>query len=371
MRVGIFTYSMTEGVFSSFYSYTRQLLAAMKRLEPGLEVVLLNPYPNSQLPWYREWPTYPVPSLRLVPGAATWGNLVLHQAARRLQLDILHDPCGIAPFLAPRNGYKRIVTIHDAIPLAAPEVQPLATRLIFRTLVPLSRHTADAVLVPSQDAAQNLERHAHLPPSKLHVTPMGVHTPEPMEPSAVRAVLDRLGVSRPYFLYVGALVPRKNVGRIVQAFARLRSEVPQARLVIAGAAVYKAHQIYREAQSLEGVVFTGHVSDEELHALYYGALALVWPSLYEGFGRPPLEAMAHGTPVITSSVSSMPEVVGDAALLVNPLDVEAIAGAMLRIWQDQGLSDELRRRGLERARAFTWEATARKTLEVYRRTLHG
>lgn len=371
MRIGFFTYSMTEGVFSSFYSYTRQLVAAMKQLEPGLEVVLLNPYPESKLPWYREWPTYPVPSLRKVPGAATLGNLVLHQVARRLELDILHDPCGIAPFLAPRNGYKRVVTIHDAIPLIAPEVQPLATRLIFRTLVPLSRHTADAVLVPSLDAAQNLERHARLPASKLYVTPMGVHPPEPMEPSTVQAVLDKLGISQPYFLYVGALVPRKNVGRILQAFARLRSEMPQAGLVIAGAAVYKAHAIYQQARAIEGVVFTGHVSEEELHALYYGALALIWPSLYEGFGRPPLEAMAHGTPVITSNVSSLPEVAGDAALLVNPLEVEAIAAAMRRVYEDAELRQMLAERGLERARGFSWEATARKTLEVYRCTLYS
>lgn len=364
MRVGFFTYGMDRSL-SGIGRYAVELTRALKKLEPGLEIVLLNPYPHSELEWYGEFETYAVPSLARVPLAASLGNLVLHQAARRLKLDILHDPCGIAPFLMPAAGYRRVVTVHDAAPLATPDLQPLATRLIFRTLIPWARLSADAVLTVSHHAAGDLERLAGIPKAKLHVTYNGVNPPPPMSQAEVAGVLERLGIEAPYFLYVGNLVARKNLPRLVQAFGLLRQDIPEARLVIVGARQWKSHELFQ--QDLTHVLVLGYVRDEDLHALYYGARALAFPSLYEGFGIPALEAMAHGTPVLTSNASSLPEVVGEAALLVDPSSIESIREGLGRMWEDAGLRESLRQKGLERARMFTWEKTALSTLEVYRR----
>jgi len=370
MRVGFFTYGMGQRL-TGIGRYTVELTRALKAAEPGLEIVLLNPYPDSPLEWYREFETYPVPTLQKVPAAASLGNWLLHRAALELQLDILHDPCGIAPFLIPTKAYRRVTTIHDAIPLVMPEVQPLATRLIFRTLVPLARYTADAIFTVSQHAALDLARHARLPQSKLFVAPNAVNPPLAISEAEVRAALERLGVIPPYFLAVGQLASRKNLPRLLEAFALLRRENPELSLAVVGPSTWKGHEIFQKARNLEGVTLTGFVSDSDLDALYYGALALVFPSLYEGFGIPALEAMAHGTPVLAARASALPEVVGEAGLLFDPTSVEAIAAAMRRIWQDKGLREELRRRGLERAKRYTWAETAGKTLEVYRNLSGG
>ncbi len=374
MRIGVFTYGIEGQRMTGIARYAVELTRALRRVEPDLEIVLLNPYPESDHAWYREFPTYPLPLLRTLPMAATLGNWQLHRAASELELDVLHDPCGIAPFLMPKQRYLRVTTVHDAIPALYPETQPLLTRLVFQTLVRASARTADAVLTVSQASADDLHRVYGLPRSTLHAIPNGVTRPEPQLPQDVAAALERLGVERPYYLYVGALHPRKNLARVCEAFARVRATHPETRLVIVGPPSWGAHETLRgvleQARSESGVTFTGFVSDDDLAVLYRGALALVFPSLYEGFGLPALEAMSHGAPVVTSNVSSLPEVVGEAALLVDPTIVEAIADAMARLVVDEPLRARLADAGRRRAAGFTWEDTARRTLDVFRAGCH-
>jgi glycosyltransferase involved in cell wall biosynthesis len=370
VRIGVFTYGIEGEHMTGIARYAVELTRALRRLDPTVEITLLNPYPDSDHPWYREFPTYPLPSLRRLPFAATLGNWQLHRSALELELDVLHDPCGIAPFVLPRAlvRYARVTTVHDAVPAVYPETQPWLTRATFATLVRLAGRTADAILTVSRASADDLVRHYRLPAAKVHITPNGFAPLPALAPDAVGAALDRLDVEPPYLLYVGALHPRKNLPRVLEAFARVRDEAPDKRLVVVGPPSWGASDVLRQvlARVGDGVTFTGFVSDTDLQALYQGTHALVFPSLYEGFGLPPLEAMGHGTPVITSNVSSLPEVVGDAALLVDPLSVDAIAGAMRRILGDAELRADLSRRGEERSRAFSWEATARGTLQVYR-----
>jgi glycosyltransferase involved in cell wall biosynthesis len=373
MRVGFFTYGMNERM-TGIARYTVQLTYALKKLESSLEIILLNPYPSSKHPWYKDFETYPLPHLRLLPSAASLGNLLLHQAARNLKLDILHDPCGIAPFLFPTKAYKRVTTIHDAIPFIYPQTQPLLTRGVFQTLVRSSRLTADAVFTVSTSAANDLRQHLNLSRDKLFVTPLGIELPEKVvSPEVEQALLHRLNISSPYFLYVGALHPRKNIGRTLEAFLSVRKRTQDIQLVIVGPPSWGADEVLRQvtasAKGDTGIVFTGFVSDEDLHTLYASAKGLVFPSLYEGFGLPALEAMAHGTPVITSNTSSLPEVVGEAALLVDPLSTTAIEEAMARLLNDEALCQTLSSRGLERAKLFSWESTAQKTLAAYRQIL--
>lgn len=368
MRVGIFTYGMDTRM-TGIARYTVELTRALRRLEPSLEIVLLTPYPDSAHPWYSEFELYPLPTLKRLPLAASAGNWLLHRAALRLDLDILHDPCGIAPFLALGGRYKRVTTVHDAVPYLYPETQPLLTRWVFQTLVRASRITADAICTVSESAAGDLTRYAGIPRAKLFVTPNGATAP-PLPAATWRGALTQLGVRPPYFLYVGALHPRKNIERVAQAFSMLQAEQVEAQLVIVGPPSWGAQETLRpllaRARTDTSVRLTGYVSDEALHALYDGARALVFPSLYEGFGLPALEAMAHGTPVITSNTSALPEIVGEAGLLVDPIFPQAIAGAMRQLLGDDDLCRLLSARGLERAKLFSWQKTAQKTLAVYR-----
>jgi glycosyltransferase involved in cell wall biosynthesis len=196
----------------------------------------------------------------------------------------------------------------------------------------------------------------------------------PVEAAEAGPVLEKYGVERPYILYVGALESRKNLPRLLEAYARLRKWSARWKLVIVGARKWKFTPIFEAVQRLglePHVHFTDYVADEDLPALYRGAELFAFPSLYEGFGLPVLEAMACGTPVVTSNRSSLPEVAGDAALLVDPLDVEAIAGAMQRVLADEALAAGLREIGLARAAQFTWERTARETVAVYKKAIDG
>jgi len=375
MKVGILTYGMNGERMTGIARYAVELTRAMKRIQSDLDIVLLNPYPESDHPWYREFPTYPLPSLKLLPAVATVGNWQLHRAALALRLDVLHDPCGIAPFLAPKAHYRRITTVHDAVPFVYPEPQPLPARVVFRTLLRATPRTADAVLTVSQASARDLAKYLALPASKLHVTRLGAHRPPAMAPADVEGRLARLGLGSTYYLFVGALHPRKNLARVVDAFRAVRAGNPAVQLAVVGPRSWGAAGLFRgleaTAGGANGIVLTGFVSDLDLDALYYGAQALVFPSLYEGFGLPALEAMSHGTPVITSHVSSLPEVVGKAAVLVDPNSTSAIAEALERILQEPELRSRLRGLGIERSAQMSWDSTAMATIAVYQALTHS
>jgi glycosyltransferase involved in cell wall biosynthesis len=230
----------------------------------------------------------------------------------------------------------------------------------------------DAVITVSRQSCQDLIKYLPVNPKKINVIPeaASLHF-HPLNEAEYLPALERHGIRRPYILSVGSLEPRKNLLRLLEAYARLEGSRPS--LVIAGARNYwKSSPVVETVSRLgleQHVRFTGYVEDADLPALYSAASLFVFPSLYEGFGLPVLEAMACGTPVVTSSVSSLPEVAGDAALLVDPRDVDAIASAMRRILDDSDLAADLRARGLARAAQFSWERTARETLAVYEKVL--
>ena len=298
------------------------------------------------------------------------GSVLLERAARALRLDVLHDPCGIAPFAVPRSACRRVVTVHDAIPFIHPEVQPPLTRLVFHTLVRAARWTADAVITDSESARADLLRHTAIPPNRLHAIPLGVELPSEEDLRAWRqdfgAIAARHELAQPYVLYVGAFNPRKNVGRLVEAFAQARQRHPQARLALVGPDSPLAQALRAgPAWDRGSMRHLDYVDAATLHVLYANAAAVAVPSLYEGFGLPVLEAMAHGAPVVASDRSSLPEVLGTCGLLVDPLDTAALAEALDRLLGDQERAATLSRLGRERARGFTWRSTAAATLAVY------
>jgi glycosyltransferase involved in cell wall biosynthesis len=308
---------------------------------------------------------------RLLPGLLTLGQWQIAHLARRLGLDAVHDPTGTMSLLL--TSAARILTIHDAIPYTYPCSSTRLDWFIHHAWLPWAVRAADAVLTDSARSREDIVTHLHVAPERVVVVPLAADRRfRPMEAVEVDPVLRRYGVERPYILYVGSLEARKNLPRLLEAYARLRQWSARWTLVIVGARRVKASPIFEAARRLclePHVRFTGYVDDDHLPALYAGADLFVFPSLYEGFGLPVLEAMASGTPVVTSNTSSLPEVAGDAALMVDPTCVEALAEAMQRVLSDENFRAALRQRGLQRAAGFSWERTARETVAVYEKVL--
>ncbi len=300
-------------------------------------------------------------SLTLVPAAL-----------RRLGVDVFHgmDHVGI-PLVGRSCRY--VVTVHDVIPLILPETFTPRHRLVVRMALARVRRKADRVIVPSHAVKRDVVRRVGLPEDRVVVTHEGCEARfRPVRSgTGLRDVAARYGLPPRYVLAVGTLEPRKNLTTLLEAFARLRrdGEVDaDLRLVLAGARGWLEEPIFATVRSLgleDAVRFTGFVDDDDLPAVYSGAALFAFPSLYEGFGLPLLEAMACGVPVVTSNISSLPEVAGDAAVLVDPRDEQGLAAAIARLLRDEALRGRLREAGIARARQFSWEATARRTLDAY------
>ena len=271
---------------------------------------------------------------------------VIGSAARRADLDLLHVP----HYVVPLTSIPLVVTIHDLIHLHQPHRNPVArpyARMMLARAVRKSAH----LLTVSEAVKKEIVETFRCPESKVTVTPNGID-------ERFRAAEPNAAPGR-YFLYAGNDKPHKNVDRLVSAFAVVRSRHPEVTLLLVGSA-FERHQ--REP----GVVTPGFVGEEELAALYRGALAVVQPSLEEGFGLPAAEAMAAGAAVITSTAPALVEITGEAALHADGRSVEALAEAMTRIAGDEALRLLLARRGIERSRSLTWDRCAASTLQRYR-----
>jgi len=295
----------------------------------------------------------------------TVGELLEH-------IELFHglEPSGFPFFYKTR---KSVVTIHDVTPLILPWAFLPRHRRILAAALSCVRRQADAVIVPSASAAADVVRYLNIDRDRITVIPMGCDPrfQAGVDPLRTTAVRQHYGLPERYALFVGTLEPRKNLHTLLQGFARFRAECPKddVKLVLVGGPGWGQEPLDEILDTLkmrDHALFTGFVEDKDLPDLYRGAEMFVYPSLYEGFGLPVLEAMACGIPVITSDRSSLPEVAGNAALLVDPTQPEALATALSAVVTDRVLREELRRRGLARAKDFSWEAVARKTLAVYR-----
>jgi glycosyltransferase involved in cell wall biosynthesis len=298
--------------------------------------------------------------------------VLLPVGVRCEHIDVFHglDQSGIPLFF---KAGKYVVTIHDVIPLVLPWAFSPRHRWILATALARIRKQAEMVIVPSTAVAEDVVNYLHVERERITVIPMGCapRFQPHQEPARVVAIRRRYDLPERYVLFVGTLEPRKNVHTLLQAFAHVIAATPQdgLRLVIAGGEGWGGEDYLVAVEALrmhDYVRFTGFVEDDDLPDLYRGALLFVYPSLYEGFGLPVLEAMACGTPVITSNCTSLPEVAGDAALLVDPTQPELLAAAISSVMNDGALRQALRAKGLARARAFTWDAVAEQTLALYR-----
>jgi glycosyltransferase involved in cell wall biosynthesis len=300
-----------------------------------------------------------------------WTPLAFPRDLRRRGIDVAHVQYIIPP-VAP---CPVITTIHDVAFRRFPQLFPWKHRLLLNWLIPMAAQHAAAVITGSESTRRDLVELYDIPEEKVAVTPYAadpIYQPMPGE-EARRAVSARLGVPCPYVLAVGVLQPRKNLPRLVRAYGRICARVPQ-RLVLVGKQGWAGEELQEAVAEIpreKKPIFTGYVADADLPALYAGADLFVYPSLYEGFGLPPLEAMACGAPVLTSNTSSLPEVVGDAGAMVDPRDERALADRMRELLEDRRARADLAARGLERARLFDWKHTARETIDVYRAVCAG
>lgn len=302
-----------------------------------------------------------------------WSHLYFPYALRKERFDLLHSPAFVVPFGCPCPS---VVTILDLSFLVFPNQFERRWQTYVKMTMPSVLRTVSGVICISEHSKQELLRSYKISPERVHVIYCGIDH-ERFRPGATldRAWAKSVGLNKDYALHVGTLSQRKNIPLLLRAIALLRSKnkFQNLQLVLAGpelSVLQGGSEIHQAVETLglqETVVLTGHVSDERLPGLYSQARMLVMPSLYEGFGLPVVESMASGTPVVASNTSSFPEVAGDAALLVPPTDEQEFANAMDDVLSNAGIAEELRRKGLERSRQFSWRRSAIETIAVYRR----
>lgn len=369
MRIGLDGRYIRDD-FPGIGRYLYNLARTLPKTAPAAEFVLLRDpdAPNSR---------YDVGSLRRrnltffatdVPIRSLAEQVRLPRLTRRLSLDVFHAPYYVTAYHMP---CRQVVTIYDVISKRYPEYLPSpALRLVFEATTRLALRTSDRVLTLSEASRQDLVGLYGVDPERVVVTPLAAGSQfRPASAETIAVLKRRLKLPDRYVLYVGINKPHKNLVRLVEAWALMTaSNEDDVHLVIAG----REDPRYPEAREraaalgLERVMFLGAVAEGDLPALYSGAELFVFPSLYEGFGLPVIEAMACGTPVACSGMSSLPEVAGDAALLFDPTDVNAMAEVMQRALADPDLRESLAATGLEQAKSFSWERTAELTLRAYR-----
>ncbi|MEM7130061.1 MAG: glycosyltransferase family 1 protein [Chloroflexota bacterium] len=311
--------------------------------------------------WPRSLPAHA--EIAHLPGSPIWTHRFLGASIRQNPPDVLFIPAHVLPLMLPGLLPPSVVTVHDLGYRHYPGSRSRLERWHLDWSTKWSCYVANHVIAISQSTASDLHRFYEVPKEKMSV----IHEGLPIQVSGgPKSNNRRFDLPRPYGLFVGTLQPRKNLLRLLQAYAQLcKSERPEWDLVLVGAKGWLSAEIESMAAELtDAVHMLGYVDDSIMPALFKGARFFAFPSLFEGFGLPILEANHYGVPVMTANNSSLPEVAGDAALLVDPLNVDEIASAMLRLSEDEALRQKLIAAGYENVKRFSWEKAAQETLAV-------
>lgn len=377
MHIAIdYTSAITQG--AGIGRYTRNVVAALAKIDASDSFTLF----SSERPTAtRRFPDAPNMRPRIVPVGNRnmtifWQRLRIPVPVELLagRADVFHGPDFILP---PIMSARRVVTVHDLAFITHPECALPSLVQYLNKAVPRALRVADHVICDSRRTADDVHEHLGVPRDRLTVIHLGV---DPVftadaDAAAITRLREKYGFVRPTVLAVGTIEPRKNYAALIAAFARARTRPDGPRtLVIAGRKGWLYEGVFAAAERYdvgEHITFLDYIPDDELTTLYHAVDVLAMPSLYEGFGIPPLEAMACGTPVVCSDGGSLPEIVGEAALVVPAADVDGLSEALVRAVSDGALRETLRSRGFERVRGFTWEATAHATMRVYHQVSKG
>ncbi|HYH01606.1 MAG TPA: glycosyltransferase family 1 protein [Bacillota bacterium] len=353
-------------------NYTYCFIEKLNELDPVNEYTFLWPddQPQPFIPMTRSYSHYSLPK------DDRREELEIPQWLENERADLFHLPQN--GFRTPKTRTSKIiVTIHDLIPYMMPEVVRTSFLKRFVMEMPEIIDRSHHIITVSQTSKDDIIRLFNVASSKISVIPSAPATGfVPLPQATVRKTLiNKYRLKKPYILYVGGLNPRKNLTELICAYAKIYRELPQGELLVIPGGESRHLQNLRILAGVLGlddaVVFPGFVDSADLPLLYNGASLFIYPSLYEGFGLPPIEAMACGTPVITSDTSSLPEVVGDAALLVNPYDTLKLGETMLQVLTDPSLAQTLSQKGLEHSKKYNWESNAAQILKIYEQTLNS
>jgi glycosyltransferase involved in cell wall biosynthesis len=362
LRIGIDA-RLADYTAAGIARYAVQLAQALHGLQPAHDLVLLRSRrPKAEppaIPASEQIALHTPPHHRLE-------RFTIGVELRAARLDVLHSP----DFIAPRGPWRKVVTVHDLAYLRMPWLLTRESRRYYNGIRGAVRN-ADAIIAVSHATARDIRELLGVSDDRVHV----IHEAADADlgpiskDEAKRIVRDRYGLVSPYVLFVGTIEPRKNLPTLVEAISLLRREMP-VRLVVVGRRGWLSEPVFERVRRLaaeDGVVFLGEVNPNELQPLYGAAEVVTLPSLYEGFGLPPLEAMACGAPVVVSNAPALVEVVGDAGVIVRPDDPDDIANGLAWVIGNEEFRSTLVQRGLARAKAFSWERAARETLAVYER----
>lgn len=298
---------------------------------------------------------------RVMPFPRLWTHLRLSREMMRRSPDLLFVPAHVIPLVHPRS----VVTVHDLGYIYHPQAHRPFDRLYLDLSTRFNASVASQIIADSEATKNDLVQEYHVSEERITVVFPGCNLEPVINEAGWEGVRERYRLPDNYILHLGTLHPRKNILRLLEAFQLLARDFPDLHLVLAGKKGWLYEEILYQAEKLGGRVhFPGYIASQDLSLLLRRARLFILPSLYEGFGFPILEAMAAGTPVVCSSASALPEVAGDAALLFDPHDVEAMRETMRRVLEDEALRAELVERGLERAKFFSWERCAKETLKV-------
>lgn len=356
--------------------YMLHLLDALAHIDKQNEYILLGPRPAQQTGNHSfPYQVHPVPDFAARNDnieKVIWEQFTAPHAAHNAAVDLYHVPY-FAPPLFPHT--PTVVTIHDVIPMRLPAYKVGGKVKAYMKLVSYAAHRATLIITVSQHAKQDMIDALKLPPERIRVIyeAAGDEYCPIADPERLAAARARYGIGERYIFYLGGLDQRKNVLQLIRAFAHLYEQIgdPHLQLVISGNPDKQQGPLFPDPRpvaanlGMNGQIIYRFIEDEDKPAIYSGASLFVFPSLYEGFGLPPLEAMGCGAPVVCSNRTSLPEVVGDAAISIDPQDTRALTEAMHQVLTNSTLQADLRARSLRQAAQFSWNKTAQETLAVY------
>lgn len=351
--------------------YTYQLLKNFNQIDNENKYHLIH-YSKSDLDLYNQNNEILIPKNRFIQGRGSylfWRYLSLPLKLKKCSLDVLHDPYELGP-LTFSQPFRKVITVHDLTPLLFPNLFKWGDVILHRLLLQKTINKADKIITVSYHSQKDILNYFKIPETMIEVIYNGIDESfKLMSSKKISEVREKYGLPTHFILSVGGLHPIKNIPRLLEGYHHARKAGLNHKLVIVGGVVDKTEEIFQTIKFLgleKDVIFTGAVSQNDLVKLYNAADLFIYPCLYAGFGLPPLEAMACGTPVITSCNSSLPEVVGDSAVLIDPYQTKEIANAITGVLSNEDMRQTLIEKGLKRAEMFNWRKSALKTLEVYK-----
>jgi glycosyltransferase involved in cell wall biosynthesis len=306
-----------------------------------------------------------------------FGSLMLKRLINK-NIDVLHNLDNLGPFLFKNcPNIKKISTIHDIAPVVLPDIHNNIMKFDFGYILPILIKNSDFIIVPSKSTKKDIISHFNFEKNNIEIIPYGINTTFFNPKTPKKEILNKYGIPKDYIMYVGTDNPRKNLKNLMRAFSTILNEINHS-LVLIGPInkknlikfVKKHHNSHYSQKLLSRIIMPGYVDYIDLPVLYSGANVFIFPSLYEGFGFPPLEAMACGTPVVASNNSSISEVVSDAGIYIkNPLDQDEISKSILKLIENEKLKTKLKNKGYKRVKQYNWETTTEKTIKLYERVL--